>query len=267
MNTITVMSWESFVEEHGPNDLISLEKECWAPWLAASAESLIGRISVFSEGQICAVEDGKILASLSLNKINWSGEADDLPSWDQVAGDPTDYSATYQETGNALVAMSMNVSGIARGMRMPSILLNAAVEYAKNKNVQYVVGSFRPSQYGDAVLHALKQGTTPPSFEEYIATNNEEGLPVDAWLRTLARNGMKMVKVDTEAMVVPMNDAEYKTYAKDDWLTFGLKSFWRGRTVACGETGFFYGVGKHDGTCTYKESNVWGVVYDAAKNV
>lgn len=87
-----------------------LEKPNWAPWLEASKESIEGRSIVFPQGQLVIKSiDGTPIASLSTNQIYWDGKVEALPTWDDVAGDPTTYEKTYHPNGNALVMMSMNV--------------------------------------------------------------------------------------------------------------------------------------------------------------
>lgn len=87
-----------------------LEKPNWAPWLAASKESIEGRSLVFPKGQLVIKSiDGTPIASLSTNQIYWDGKVETLPTWDDVAGEPTTYEKTYDPNGNALVMMSMNV--------------------------------------------------------------------------------------------------------------------------------------------------------------
>jgi len=74
-----------------------LEKPNWAPWLAASPETLARRAEVFPEGQIALWDqDGRPVASLSLNRFTWDGNVHNLPTWDQLAGDPPTYENTYE---------------------------------------------------------------------------------------------------------------------------------------------------------------------------
>ena len=53
-----------------------LELPNWAPWLAASLESMTGRSDVFPEGQLVVWDNVNSLpaASLSLNRISWNKE-------------------------------------------------------------------------------------------------------------------------------------------------------------------------------------------------
>ncbi len=87
---------EFWTTEKAQAILTQLEQPNWAPWLAAGVESLAGRAIVNPEGQfLLAAEDGGLIASLSTNKINWGGNPEILPTWDEVAGDPTTYEQTY----------------------------------------------------------------------------------------------------------------------------------------------------------------------------
>lgn len=187
----------------------SLEKPNWAPWLAASPTSLAGRAQNFPEGQLCIKHDGVFVASLSLNRVDWDGKSEHLPTWDQVAGDPTDYGQTYTPTGNTLVLLSMNVSPAWKGKRVPEQLLVAATNLAHKLNVTHLIGSFRPSGYG-----AFKQSVGGDcGFSAYCALTRE-GMtkPVDPWLGSLWHMGMTMLAEDPNAMRVGVSLGDFVAY-------------------------------------------------------
>jgi hypothetical protein len=48
----TMAEMRFYKNENGIEPIYELEKECWAPWLAAALESLKGRAEVFENGQI-----------------------------------------------------------------------------------------------------------------------------------------------------------------------------------------------------------------------
>lgn len=252
MSELTIATWKQFEGEH-PGAIADLEKKLWAPWLAASSNSIAGRMDVFPEGQLCIYDEHALHASLSLNRIQWDNQPDSLPSWDDVAGEPTTYENTFVPGGNTLTLMSMNVNPDSQGLKLPARLVGAARHLAAHENIQNIIGSFRPSEYGNAALRAIENQSLIPSFDEYITSTNSDGLPVDAWLRSLARNGMTQLKVDRSAMAVTITSEEFQELQQPDWRDIehdGQAMIW------CGQTGFFYK--QTDQSYTYRESNIWG---------
>jgi len=190
---------------------------------------------------------GHYAASLSLNKINWDGDIAHLPSWDDVAGDPTDYSKTYIPNGNTLVLLSMNVAGEYKGLQLPSKMIDAAVHAAKSLDVAHLIGSFRPSGYGE-----VKKGMPDLDFETYcMLKKHGSDKPLDHWLGSLWHMGMKMLAVDDKAMTVSVPISEFEVYKQSDWKEI-QPGIWE-----CGEVGTWK-VNEKSGMATYQESNVWG---------
>lgn len=231
----------------------ALEEPNWAPWLAASPATIAGRAKVFPAGQLVMKDAmGGYIGSLSLNQIHWDGNVHHLPSWDDVAGDPTDYSTTYMPDGNTLVLLSMNVAPAWKGKQIPSKLIDEVVKLAGALGVEHLIGSFRPSGYGEA-----KKGLGYNfDFEEYcMMKRNGSTKPVDPWLGSLWHKGMQMLAVDRKAMTVTVPIAElegYKTgYKSKQWVEI-KPGVWE-----CGEVGTWT-VDTDTGLATYQESNMWG---------
>jgi len=255
-----------------PVILQDLEQPNWAPWLAAGYESLIGRIQVFPEGQIVLLNETEApIASISTNRIYWNGRPESLPSWDEVAGEPTTYENTYQPEGNAIVLMSANVAPDYQGQGFGKVLINSVVKVASSLGgIEHIIGSFRPTGYGK---HQLEYGENALPFGKYCFTSDPtaikdidyqidwspwggSGPPLDPWLRNLARNGMVPITVDPLAMQVMVSSDEldyYKaSYKPENW--FQLPD----GTWLCGEVGKFYP--QANGSYLYKEENLWGQI-------
>jgi GNAT superfamily N-acetyltransferase len=250
----TVGSWK-------PEDILSIHQKLevpnWAPWLAASEVSMVGRCLVFPEGQIVMKDtQGFPLASLSMNKINWDGDSESLPSWDDVAGDPTTYERTYVPKGNTLVLMSMNVNPEYQGAGHARALIEKAKLLTQELGVDYLIGSFRPNEYGK---HKAINGVKALGFEEYASLKRDDGLSIDSWLRNLTRNGMKPLKVDPYAMIVTVTLDDLaiyiKNYKSDMWKEVS-PNVWE-----CGEVGSWY-IDVAQGSATYQESNLWGIMWE-----
>lgn len=244
----TISSWKP---EEADALYHALEHPNWAPWLEASVESLAGRASTFPAGQLVMKDaGGNYVGSLSLNQIFWDGDTAHLPSWDDVAGDPTDYSTTYTPEGNTLVLLSMNVAPSWKGKQIPSKLIDKAIQLAHTLGVTHLIGSFRPSGFGEA-----KKGLGYAfDFTEYCQMTKHDGKPVDPWLRSLSWKGMSMLAVDPKAMTVtvPITEFEgYKSYKPESWVEV-KPGIWE-----CGEVGVWI-IDSASGLATYQESNVWG---------
>lgn len=232
-----------------------LEKPNWAPWLAAPISSLEGRSKVFPEGQLLIKNsNGELCASLSMNRIDWNGNVDTLPSWDDVAGNPTTYEHTCIPTGNTLILMSMNVNPKHQGEGYARSLIAEAKQLGQKLGVKYIIGSFRPNEYGK---HKLSLGKKAITFKKYCELVRTDGLPVDAWLRNLARNGMKHLKVDKKAMVVSVPLEEFEQYKNNynlgKWVEIEPNGW------ECGEVGTWH-VDVKNNTAVYIESNMWGLL-------
>jgi hypothetical protein len=248
---------QSWSKEDISNLYTKLELPNWAPWLAASIDTLSGRAEIFPEGQLVTkTPSGELVASLSMNQIYWNGNIDTLPSWDDVAGDPTDYSKTYVKKGNTLVLMSMNVAPDFQGQRLPGNLVEQAKLLVKKVGANFLIGSFRPSGFGTA---KKGMGYDPDfDFEFYCNLRQKEsGKPVDPWLRSLSWMGMQLLKIDHQAMTVPVSLADFEyfktTYQPEMWKEIEL-GIWE-----CGEVGRWQ-VYANRGMAIYQESNVWGYI-------
>jgi len=251
---------QCFLEQWTPKSALdifqNMERYNWAPWLAASPDSLAGRAQTFPEGQmLLRGPNNELLASISTNQITWDGCKTHLPSWDEVAGDPTTYENTYQKDGNALVLMSVNVNPQYKKNGLATTLVKEVQALAKEIGVTYLIGSFRPSEFG---TYKNECGNTP--FAEYInlKTIKSDGeVPYDAWIRSLTRNGMHPIKIDEHAMYVTIGLAEFvglKALHKPELWKQMDEDIWE-----CCEVGQWH-IDKKVGIATYIESNLWGIL-------
>lgn len=253
MEQLKHMTIRPWIPEEAPELYKVLEHPNWAPWLEAGVETLAGRAKVFSQGQLVMVDGfGKYAASLSLNQIDWDGDIGHLPTWDEVAGEPTDYSTTYSPNGNSLVLLSMNVSPAYKGLKLPGKMIDGAKEVAISLGVQHLIGSFRPSGFGE-----VKKGLGYDfDFQEYCMMKQDgSDKPIDHWLRSLSWKGMQMLAVDPKAMTVAVGLEEFEayknTYKPGVWVQI-KPNIWE-----CEEVGSWT-VDQEEGLATYQESNMWG---------
>jgi len=269
-------------------DVHALESATWAPWLAYTKDQLARHRQVFGPGQFEVWDDKHNLNGiLSTNRINWAGNAGDLPTWDEVAGEAVTYEETYVPDGNTLALMSISVDPATRGKGVYRDLILQAQDLARISQIERLVGDFRPSGFG-----AYKRNTGFFDFEEYCRTTRSEAepnylniklpalkkddQPQDPWLRAVKRLGMTELAADPRAMVVPASTEELdnyrETYKPEDWWKVtdpeqisyllgwhqphqdieSVEEIWE-----CGETGTWY-VDRTHGAAVYIESNLWG---------
>lgn len=245
---LQVLNW---VPKDGLEIYSHLESLNWAPWLEASPKTLSSRAGIFPEGHlIIKNSNSEILATLSTNRINWNCDLTSLPCWDDVAGEPTDYSKTYNPEGNTLVLMSMNVNPHYQGKGLAQILIKEIKNRAIELGIKNLIGSFRPNEYGE---FKSCQDNWQVDFEDYCKKSREDGWPLDSWLRNLIRNGMEPLLVDRKAMTVTVSIGEFELY-KSIYNIGKWKEVKHG-IWECGEVGQWI---INNDTATYQESNLWG---------
>jgi GNAT superfamily N-acetyltransferase len=157
---------------------------------------------------------------------------------------------------NTIILTAMVIENNYRGQRIPSRLIASAKEQAKALGFKYVISPFRPSQYGKYKKeNNIKHNDVV--FAEYCYKKNEEGYPVDAWLRALTKNGMKMLKPVPNsfqcARSIECFELFKKAHKTDDWYQSG-EDIWE-----CGETQTWY-IDRHQNIAVSIEPNLWGQI-------
>lgn len=247
-----------------------LETPSWAPWLSFSLEEMRAYDEVFPAGQIVHLGDGDLPAgALTSIRMDWTGDPDDLGSWDAVSGKDTSVADSHRPDGNTLVLLSVSIRVDGRGRGLSASLVSSARELARSEGVDHVISAFRPSGFGS---HKAAGGSM--DFPTYCATRREDGLPVDPWLRALTRLGMRPLRVQERAMVVAVHLDELDRFRAEHRpeVWFRLDPGRGGEVIAslpadlvadsdevweCGETGSWL-IDRRAGRAVYVEANLWG---------
>lgn len=203
----------------------------------------------------------------------WSGALDALGSYDSAAREM--YNHPLQKAAllmlprldtrirqrlygqaNSLVLLALLVDPAYTGMHIPSQLLAYLKEAAQGWGYRYLLSPFRPSGYGDCKARG-KLAHSRDLFVRYCYDQRPDGLPVDTWLRTLARNGMRMLKPELRSVVIerPLSYFQRfrRIYKPDAWYQSGR------HTWECGVTPTFYeDPGRN--IAMYIEPNMWGCI-------
>ncbi len=151
----------------------------------------------------------------------------------------------------------MNVHQNYQGLGLATQLVSEIKDTAKNLGVQYLIGSFRPNEYGKYKIKCYSQGLIPIDFSDYCEMKRNDSLPIDGWLRSLKRNGMEPLVVDKHAMTVVIDLDEFeqikKTYKPKVWVQNSLNCW------ECEEVGEWI-IDNDKNKAIYQESNLWGLL-------
>ena len=90
-----------------------------------------------------------------------------------------------------------------QGLSTPTIEAVRAV--TKSKSLQSLIIPIRPNEKSKYPLITM---------DDYISWENEEGLPLDAWLRVHARLGGRIIKVCHESKTIRGTRAEWEAWTK-----------------------------------------------------
>jgi len=157
---------------------------------------------------------------------------------------------------NCIVLIALTVDPDYRNMKLPSLLLSAVTETAHRLGMAYVMGPFRPSNYG--TFKAKRRAAhSHLLFEEYCSLKNDEGLPIDPWLRTVARHHVEFLRLDPRSFQVPGSIEQFErfrqNYKPGHWYSPSL-DVWE-----CGETPTWY-VDRCKKQVLSVEPNIWGMI-------
>jgi hypothetical protein len=229
-----------------------LEQACWAPWLRKPEPRIATIATIFPQGQLLLRDKHKnIIAIMTANRIDWDGRPASLTTWDAVVGgseEESDYRKTYRPDGNTLCITSSSIVETQRGAGLSPRLMTGMQQVATELGATYLIGPFRPYGYGEYKLQH-----EPIDFAEYCALTQENGEPLDPWLRSVFRLGMKPLRVEERSMVITVDMNTFETY-RQTYNPQKWKEVVPGRWE-CGETGSWFVTGN---TAVYIEPNVWG---------
>jgi GNAT superfamily N-acetyltransferase len=157
---------------------------------------------------------------------------------------------------NSLVFLAMTVDPAAQGRNVPAALIAGARASASRLGFAWILAPFRPNRYGEWKA-ARRLEHTDALFREYCSATKADGLPLDPWLRSVARNGARFVRVEPRSYSVTGSLAEFEAFRRehrpDDWYE-PSRDVWE-----CGETATWY-VDRGRGLVVAVEPNYWGVI-------
>ena len=137
--------------------------------------------------------------------FHWDQELSELPEkgWDWVFLKAVE-DHTNGVAPNIQSAIQIAIHPDYRSQGLSTEMIKGMRDIARAKGYKYLVAPVRPNQKSQYPLI---------SIDDYIKwTNNEEGLPFDAWLRVHVRVGARIIKPCHEAMTIPGTRSDWEEW-------------------------------------------------------
>jgi hypothetical protein len=172
-------SWPRFLRQHdslGYGQYWPLLFTTWAGWQLLIVDEL-----------------GPTIAVTHAVPLVWNGTVEDLPS---SIADILRRAKADHESGrapNALCALAAMVDARFRGKGMSPVAVRAMVDLARTHALRALIAPVRPAD---------KSAYPLAPIERYARWTNEDGLPLDPWIRVHARLGAEILGVVPRSLVI-----------------------------------------------------------------
>jgi GNAT superfamily N-acetyltransferase len=161
----------------------------------------------FAEYQFVLRDDsGATIAVGHTLPFRWEGPLGDLPAtgWDGVFRLAVD-GMLAKRAPTMLTAIEATILPAHRGAGISRRVIGEMRAMARDRGFRTLVAPVRPP---------LKSAYPTTPMERYVGWKNEEGLPLDPWLRTHARLGATIVKIAPESMRIPATVADWERWTR-----------------------------------------------------
>lgn len=176
-----------------------LSKEAWPRFMRQSDELGVGRywpklFGDFADWQffVCDSFDRVVGCGHSVPFV-WDGTPADLPESIAAILERAVRARAEQVKPTTLSALAALVGGKQRGQGLSRVIIETMRGMAAQWKLDALVAPVRPT---------LKPAYPLTPMERYVRWTDEEGLPVDPWMRVHARMGAEVVRVIPRAMVI-----------------------------------------------------------------
>lgn len=193
-------------------DLVrGLNKAVWPEFMlhdAVASEHWHELLDRFAEFQLALYdnEDKRVAAMGNSYPLRWDAALEELPDggWDwsfveAVKQHKSGLSPNFQ------CAIQVAVRGEYQGHGLSTRVLQALHEIGRSKVLEQLIVPVRPNEKSRYPLI---------SMDDYVTWKNEEGLPLDPWLRVHVRMGGKMIKVCHESKVIRGTPTEWQSWTE-----------------------------------------------------
>ena len=186
-----------------------LSREAWPAFMRGHDELGVGRhwpklFDEFADWQffVCDSFD-RVVAGGHAVPFVWDGTPGDLP--DSIAGilERAVRARAERQRPNVLSALAALVGVKQRGQGLSRVVLETMRGMAAHWKLDALVGPVRPT---------LKSAYPLIPMERYVRWTDDEGLPLDPWMRVHARMDAEIVRVIPRAMVVVGTVGEWEKW-------------------------------------------------------
>ena len=254
MNNSDILPW---IPQDASMILDQLERTNLPPWMCNNPAILAKKAEIFPEGQIVIkTHEGDYLTALSANRIHWDGDTHHLPKYQEVVGNPPDFSKTFDKQGNTLVITSFYVRPVSPGVsnradEFVAHCVDGLRAWAQTSGITYLLGALRPTWF----LYAKQKKGYATDFAGYCLTLYHPiwKKPRDMCLLSFWKTGFDPVAVEPEAHIVNVPFDLFNAYKQSSSYLWEEVSpgLWE-----CGENGFWI-TDEANGIATYKEGVAW----------
>ncbi|HEV8585551.1 MAG TPA: GNAT family N-acetyltransferase [Methylomirabilota bacterium] len=162
--------------------------------------------TTWADWQLLIVDElGPTIAATHAVPLHWDGTVEDLP---MSIADILRRAKAGHEAGrapNVLSALAAMVDPRYRGKAMSSVAVRAMVDLARSHGLRSLIGPVRPSNKSAYPLVPMAR---------YTRWTNEDGLPLDPWLRVHARLGATVLAVIPQSMVIVGTVADWERWTE-----------------------------------------------------
>jgi GNAT superfamily N-acetyltransferase len=184
-------SWPRFLRQHdelGYGQYWPSLYTTWADWQLVLVDGM-----------------GPTIAATHAVPLVWKGTVADLPS---SIAEILARATADRETGrapNTLCALAAMVDARFRGQGMSRIAVRAMVDLARAHALSTLIAPVRPAD---------KSAYPLASMERYVRWQNEDGLPMDRWIRVHARMGADILAVALRTLVITGRVADWERWTE-----------------------------------------------------
>jgi GNAT superfamily N-acetyltransferase len=205
MDTIDLKSFEKNIIVKGIQRLdyeqiTQLQLKCFPGMKPWSEEQIISQLTVFPEGQVCILYQGKIVASSSSLILDFSLYSN-WHSWQEIADNG--FIRNHNSSGNTLYGIEVMVDPEYRGLKLARRLYDARKDLAKKYNLMRIIlGGRIPgySKYADTM-----------SAREYVDRVINKVL-IDPVLTTQLSNGFVLKRLIPNYLTSDIDSKGYATF-------------------------------------------------------
>jgi len=160
--------------------------------------------TTWAEWQLVLVDGmGPTIAATHAVPLVWKGTVEDLPSSiaEVLARATADHEAG--RTPNTLCALAAMVDPGFRGKGMSQVAVRAMRDLARAHGLRTLIAPVRPADKSNYPLAPM---------ERYARWDNEDGLPMDRWIRVHARLGADILAVAPRTLVITGRVADWERW-------------------------------------------------------